>query len=62
MDLRSTLFLNIFALSVGAFWRLPCYSRLGVYRIDPIVSKGLPSQHAHTLHGAHSTLRVCFES
>jgi hypothetical protein len=56
MSLRSILFIYILASSVGAFWRLPCYSRLGVYRIDPIVSEGLPSQHAHTLHGAHSTL------
>ncbi|KAF2008331.1 hypothetical protein BU24DRAFT_360606 [Aaosphaeria arxii CBS 175.79] len=36
-----------------AFWRLPCYSRLGVYRIDPIVSPGKPSEHAHVLHGAN---------
>ncbi|KAF2818101.1 hypothetical protein CC86DRAFT_238970, partial [Ophiobolus disseminans] len=37
-----------------AFWRLPCYSRLGVFRIDPIVSRGAPSTHAHTLHGAQN--------
>jgi hypothetical protein len=61
MSLSYILFMNILASFVGAFWRLPCYSRLGVYRIDPIVSKGLPSQHAHTLHGAHSTLRVSLE-
>lgn len=62
MCLRFVLFLNIFASIVGAFWRLPCYSRLGVYRIDPIVSEGLPSQHAHTLHGAHSTFRMGLDS
>jgi hypothetical protein len=62
MYLRFVLFLNIFASIVGAFWRLPCYSRLGVYRIDPIVSEGLPSQHAHTLHGAHSTFRMGLDS
>ena len=61
MCLHSFLFLNIFASIVGAFWRLPCYSRLGVHRIDPIVSKGLPSQHAHTLHGAHSTFDIGLE-
>jgi hypothetical protein len=61
MYLRSVSFLNIFASIVGAFWRLPCYSRLGVYRIDPIVSEGLPSQHAHTLHGAHSTFDIDLE-
>ncbi|KAF1352923.1 hypothetical protein EJ07DRAFT_135293 [Lizonia empirigonia] len=54
MDISFTLFLSIFSLIVRAFWRLPCYSRLGVFRIDPIVSEGLPSQHAHTLHGAQN--------
>jgi hypothetical protein len=52
MNLRSTVFLNLFSSIVGAFWRLPCYSRLGVSRIDTIVSEGFPSQHAHTLHEA----------
>jgi hypothetical protein len=46
---------------IEAFWRLPCYSRLGVFRIDPIVSEGLPSQHAHTLHGAQSMSRISLE-
>lgn len=58
MNFRYTTFLNIFISIARAFWRLPCYSRLGVFRIDPILSKGLPSQHAHTLHGAQSTSTI----
>jgi hypothetical protein len=52
------LVLNVLPSIVSAFWRLPCYSRLGVFRIDPIVSERLPSQHAHTLHGGQSTFRT----
>ncbi|KAJ5025163.1 hypothetical protein J3E73DRAFT_392408 [Bipolaris maydis] len=54
MNIRYIIFINVFTLTTRAFWRLPCYSRLGVFRIDPIVSEGLPSQYAHTLHGAQN--------
>ncbi|KAF1352900.1 hypothetical protein EJ07DRAFT_135228 [Lizonia empirigonia] len=54
MIIKLFYFLIVLCSVVEAFWRLPCYSRLGVFRIDPIVSKGLPSQHAHTLHGGQN--------
>jgi hypothetical protein len=41
-------------LLVDAFWRLLCYLRLGVFRIDPIVFLGVPLGHAHTLYSAQS--------
>ena len=57
MILRLILHINVLSSVASAFWRLPCYARLGVFRIDPIVSEGRPSQHAHTLHGGQS--RFC---
>ncbi|EUC40057.1 hypothetical protein COCMIDRAFT_109767 [Bipolaris oryzae ATCC 44560] len=54
MNIRYISLVSVFALTTRAFWRPPCYSRLGVFRIDLIVSEGLPSQHAHTLHGAQN--------
>lgn len=41
---------------VSGFWRLPCRGRTGVARIDPLVSPGEISQHAHVVHGASSEL------
>lgn len=47
------LFIEILlqAPSVAAFWRLPCHMRTGIGRIDPVVSFGRPSDHAHILFG-----------
>lgn len=61
MILRLILHMNVLSSVASAFWRLPCYARLGVFRIDPIVSEGRPSQHAHTLHGGQSTCCVSVE-
>ena len=61
MILRLILHMNVLSSVASAFWRLPCYARLGVFRIDPIVSEGRPSQHAHTLHGGQSTYCVSVE-
>ena len=61
MILRLILHINVLSSVASAFWRLPCYARLGVFRIDPIVSEGRPSQHAHTLHGGQSTCCVSVE-
>jgi hypothetical protein len=58
MHLVCVLLFAILPTTLHAFWRLPCYSPLGVFRVDPIVSRGRPSQHAHTLHGAQSE---CYE-
>lgn len=37
-----------------AFWRMPCRSRTGLARIDPIISSGTVSEHAHAIHGGNS--------
>ena len=41
--------------SVEAFWRMPCRSRSGLARIDPLISPGGPSEHAHAIHGSSGT-------
>ena len=41
--------------SVDAFWRMPCRSRSGLARIDPLVSFGTISEHAHAIHGSSGT-------
>ncbi|KAI9731910.1 MAG: hypothetical protein M1834_004361 [Cirrosporium novae-zelandiae] len=40
-----------FAPGSDAFWRLECRGRLGVERMDPIMSPGVLSSHAHAIHG-----------
>jgi hypothetical protein len=42
------------ALAGGAhaFWRMECPGRVGLARIDPLVSPGVVSQHAHAIHGS----------
>lgn len=37
-----------------AFWRMDCHSRSGLARIDPIVTPGKISSHAHAIHGGGS--------
>ena len=39
-------------LSVDAFWRMECRARSGLARIDPLVSNGSVSEHAHAIHGS----------
>lgn len=48
------LALSLLLAPASAFWRLPCRGRLGVERMDPIVTPGEISPHAHTIHGGHS--------
>ncbi|KAK3945169.1 hypothetical protein QBC46DRAFT_134366 [Diplogelasinospora grovesii] len=36
----------------AAFWRMECRGRVGLARIDPLISPGEVSQHAHTIHGS----------
>jgi hypothetical protein len=36
---------------VNGFWRMPCRSRTALARIDPLVDYGVPSKHAHAIHG-----------
>lgn len=42
---------GLLLLLVDAFWRMPCDNYNGTYRLDPIMSPGQLSAHAHTLHG-----------
>jgi hypothetical protein len=44
------LYLLFVSRSEG-FWRMPCGNFDGIYRIDPIVNPGSPSDHAHSIHG-----------
>jgi hypothetical protein len=36
----------------AAFWRMPCRTRSGLARIDPLVSNGTVAQHVHAIHGS----------
>jgi hypothetical protein len=42
----------LLAFNVTAFWRMPCLSRSGLARVDPLVSFGTLSEHAHAIHGS----------
>lgn len=46
------------AQDASAFWRMPCRSRSGLARIDPLVSPGEVSSHAHAIHGSSGALTV----
>jgi hypothetical protein len=37
---------------VSAFWRMQCFGRTALARVDPVVDYGVPAQHAHSLHGS----------
>lgn len=41
-----------FAGCSEAFWRMECRGRVGLARIDPIISPGEVSQHVHAIHGS----------
>ncbi|RMZ74765.1 hypothetical protein DV737_g5758, partial [Chaetothyriales sp. CBS 132003] len=45
--------LALLASPAAAFWRLPCKSPIVVERLDPIVSPGAVSGHAHTIMGGN---------
>jgi hypothetical protein len=40
--------------TTDAFWRMPCFSRTALARLDPIVDKGTASSHGHVIHGGSS--------
>lgn len=42
---------------VDAFWRMPCRSRTGLARMDPIMDPGEVSDHVHAIHGGGSKSR-----
>ena len=39
---------------VQGFWRMDCHSRSGLERMDPLMSPGNISYHAHAIHGGSS--------
>lgn len=41
------------AVCVDAFWRMECPHRLGLARVDPLMSPGVPAQHAHAIYGSN---------
>jgi hypothetical protein len=45
----------LFVPSSHAFFRLPCAKPVLNARVDPIVSPGKPSGHAHTIMGSDGT-------
>jgi len=55
MNFKNMIFVIVALLSLSsissAFWRLPCYSRSGLARLDPIVSPGGIASHVHAIHG-----------
>lgn len=38
--------------SVEAFWRMECRARSGVGQVDPLMTPGEVSPHAHIIHGS----------
>ncbi|CRK42608.1 hypothetical protein BN1708_008799 [Verticillium longisporum] len=40
------------AAGVDAFFRMECQGRVGLARIDPMISPGEPSLHLHSIHGS----------
>ena len=45
-------FLTVLTVQVDAFWRMPCRSRSGIARIDPLVTNGSIAEHVHAIHGS----------
>ena len=49
------LFASVASLTIGpayASWLMECPGRTGLARLDPIVSPGGISSHAHAVHGS----------
>ncbi|TAQ91244.1 hypothetical protein B7494_g434 [Chlorociboria aeruginascens] len=49
--LKAVLLLTL-SVSIEAFWRMPCLSRSGLARLDPLISFGKESSHVHAIHGS----------
>ena len=50
--LKATLVTVLAVGQVSAFWRMPCRSRTGIARIDPLVTNGSVAEHVHAIHGS----------
>lgn len=56
------LYTSIWVIGCEAFWRMPCAKYAGLYRVDPVVSPGVMSSHAHALHGGYNiNISVTYE-
>ncbi|GKT84385.1 WSC domain-containing protein [Colletotrichum tofieldiae] len=43
---------GFFAAGADAFWRMECPSRVGLTRVDPLMSFGGAAPHVHAIHGS----------
>lgn len=50
--------LFLFGDGADAFWRMPCRARSGLARIDPLVSNGTLSEHAHAISESDDKLHL----
>lgn len=48
--LPSAVFL---ATTVHGFFRMECQGRVGIARMDPMMSPGRPAEHVHSFHGSN---------
>jgi hypothetical protein len=53
MNAQVAAIILAFAGNAAAYWRMPCAGVAGVARIDPIVDKGKPAAHMHTIKGGN---------
>jgi hypothetical protein len=45
-------FVSLADAASNNFWRLPCMSRSGAARMDPLMAPGKTSDHLHTIFGS----------
>jgi hypothetical protein len=52
MEALKLVLISLLVAVADAFWRMECRGRVGLARIDPMVSPGEISAHAHIIHGS----------
>jgi Domain of unknown function (DUF1996) len=53
MRVSTTVIVTLALVSgIDGFWRMPCAVFPDVARVDPVISPGNISSHAHSLHGS----------
>ncbi|KAL1880210.1 hypothetical protein VTK73DRAFT_6038 [Phialemonium thermophilum] len=52
MQIKRLVTVAAFVATGSAFWRMECRGRLGLARLDPLMSPGEISQHVHAIHGS----------
>jgi hypothetical protein len=52
--MKTAATLALLSGAANAFWRMPCQSRSGLARLDPLVDTGEVSSHGHAIHGGKS--------